>query len=357
MKNKFILLISLFSLTLFSSACEDTFNLIEFVDGEQLEEQGNKLVINGYISPQDSVVRIKVSRSQPLINKVIDYSTPWSQRELVHYVKDAQVMLSDGEQEIELNYTEEIYPSENGYDDTHIYSYLVLTESFPIVAGKTYTVTVTSTEGEVATASTYVPLQPAPFQAETKIVEEAWPECPTCPAHEQLKLDLQWEDNPETEDTYSIIGEMENRRTFKYDNNKEYTEYFKHQVDYWAELDKGFIEDKNLKSSTIRMQFYLGNTGLSPMDTMRYSQNPEPELERVHIEQNIYLSLLKIGDDYKKYIESEEAYYVSQENPFAEPASIYSNVENGYGLFAGYNRRVQTIEIVNFVYEREETTE
>ena len=57
-----------------------------------------------------------------------------------------------------------------------------------------------------------------------------------------------------------------------------------------------------------------------------------------------YVQVLYASETYYEYLRSARLHESTQGNPFAEPVSVYSNVENGYGIFAGYSS--QTFELV-----------
>lgn len=57
-----------------------------------------------------------------------------------------------------------------------------------------------------------------------------------------------------------------------------------------------------------------------------------------------YVQVLYISETYYEYLRSSRLHDSAQDNPFAEPISVYGNVENGYGIFAGYSS--QTFELV-----------
>ena len=51
-------------------------------------------------------------------------------------------------------------------------------------------------------------------------------------------------------------------------------------------------------------------------------------------------SILKLNyskEDYFKYKLSLEKYQETAGDPFAQPVQVYSNVENGFGIFGGYS--------------------
>lgn len=60
----------------------------------------------------------------------------------------------------------------------------------------------------------------------------------------------------------------------------------------------------------------------------------EAGLERV-----IRIQVRYVSEAYFRHLESALLHEQTQDNPFAEPARVYSNVENGYGIFAGYSSK------------------
>ena len=59
----------------------------------------------------------------------------------------------------------------------------------------------------------------------------------------------------------------------------------------------------------------------------------EPDLSGIH------LQVLHISEAYYEYLKSARLHDFTRDNPFAEPLNVYGNVENGYGIFAGYSSR------------------
>ncbi|MBK7028756.1 MAG: DUF4249 family protein [Bacteroidales bacterium] len=50
---------------------------------------------------------------------------------------------------------------------------------------------------------------------------------------------------------------------------------------------------------------------------------------------DIFVELSTLSKDYFLFRKSLIKYNESQNNPFSEPIKIYTNIENGYGIFAG----------------------
>ncbi|MCB9503892.1 MAG: DUF4249 domain-containing protein [Deferribacteres bacterium] len=51
----------------------------------------------------------------------------------------------------------------------------------------------------------------------------------------------------------------------------------------------------------------------------------------------LQINLLSASEDFYKYYTSYRQYEDTDENPFAEPVFVHSNIENGLGIFAGFN--------------------
>ena len=53
----------------------------------------------------------------------------------------------------------------------------------------------------------------------------------------------------------------------------------------------------------------------------------------------IHLQVLHISETYYEYLKTAHIHDETADNPFAEPLGVHGNVENGYGIFAGYSSR------------------
>ena len=53
-----------------------------------------------------------------------------------------------------------------------------------------------------------------------------------------------------------------------------------------------------------------------------------------------WLEVTGMGEDYYKYQKTYLKQVVNQKNPFASVIEVYSNIQNGLGIFAGYNRQM-----------------
>ena len=56
-----------------------------------------------------------------------------------------------------------------------------------------------------------------------------------------------------------------------------------------------------------------------------------------------FIRLNGITEDHFRFIKTHALYDNAGDNPFAEPVNVYTNVKNGYGIFAGFTSAVDTL--------------
>jgi hypothetical protein len=184
---------------------------------------------------------------------------------------------------------------------------------FPLVAGQTYTLTVRATDGTTVRASTYIPL-PAPVVtiATATITEQ--------------------EQSGGFEGGNYLL-------TFKttLQNASEAFEYYRlshyirfqdlvNEYDYSANYGSTYVNDDALNNNALysefNVQYFDFALEQSQISCVTYIMNATEEYYRFH-----------------QTLENQ-----SPGDPFSEPTLVYSNVENGLGVFAGYKKvRVEVL--------------
>ncbi len=258
--------------------CSDFYKLNNEVD---LEIPGSeiRMVINGFISPSDSTIRIEVSRSKPVIGQQ-DRNRP------IDYIPDALVTLSDGESEITLTY------NEDGY-------YFGDTTNFKIEAGKTYTIDAIAPDGLSATASCTVPTGIATVR---EVIVDTITQTRDFNTEEVIEINVKWQDVLNQPNFYRIQAELK----IEFDNGYQ-TEIF------YFPVDELFIySDRSRENEVITVR---GTTFLQPLS-------------------GLVLYLLTTDENYYEYHRTLSLH--NPDNPFVEPSPIFSNVENGFGVFGAY---------------------
>jgi hypothetical protein len=93
-----------------------------------------------------------------------------------------------------------------------------------------------------------------------------------------------------------------------------------------------FMTDKNFNGQTKEIILFIQHYQLDPYLNPTNNVYAKPIVE-----------LHSITYDHYKYRKSYDAYKDSEDNPFAEPVLVFSNVKNGYGIFSTYDLARDTI--------------
>jgi hypothetical protein len=286
--NKYILffICSTIAIVNFSSCDEDTFSQV--VDIE-IPEHKSSIVLNGIWSSQDTFLSLIVSNSLSILDNE-DYTVP----------NDAEVKL----------YKNEALLGDFAFDDFSRY-FLELDD---VLSDEVATYKIEASFGD------YEPVSVEQTMPRNVTIENA-----------HFEADGTFDPTGEKVDEFSITfndppGE-ENYYLFR-------VSYIEQFVDWNGDTirSSGMIyldsNDPIVNYSQEGLIFtdkaFDGNEyTINGWDYGWYDQVEEFELELVNLSKDGYL-----------YLKSLEDYYNSEGNPFAQPATVYSNIENGYGIFA-----------------------
>ncbi len=293
MKNTCIVLLSLLVLGLLTGCEKDAV-------GVKLPKQGPKLVITSYISPQDTLIWVTVSNTQPVFG-IIEAGS--DQR-----IEDAHVTLSDGNQQIKLLF------------QTKQRAYAVDPALFPIKPGTTYYLEVQVPDGRQVKASCTVPKDTVTIS--------------------QVRLDSAISDNRN-------LGPMRYDLTFQwtdisgvpnyYRTGAEATNYSENYWDYWAHKGKaGQIINPIYAIEEFQTDKDADGVSLNTRKTKFYGWKiPRPF--------KVFVYVMNADVHYYKY--HYDLYNYQEDNPFAEPALFYTNIEGGIGIFGAYTRSEAVLEV------------
>jgi len=305
---------SLFILGLIAfSGCD---SLRQEVNPDRLNREAAKLVVTCFLSPQDTVLAVKVTRSQP----VLGVSTSFSYQGVD--VTNATVTLAEGSRTATLHYDGKL-----GY-------YRAPVSLLPIVAGRTYSISVQTPAGEQATASTFIPeLVPlTDILLDSAITNEYGR------ATKQYYVRLRWRDPAGKPNFYQIMG----------DNEHTYTNQYRPSP-------SAPVRDTTVTS---RGKWFFNNSSTTTdigrdgqelvsargrLSTVYSFTNGKQDLSRPVGKLNAYL--LNVDEAYFRYYDAVERQNQLGDNPFAEPVPVPTNILGGLGCFAGYNRSSLTIEL------------
>lgn len=241
----------------------------------KLPEASSKPVVFAYISPDDTIIKVKVTRSMPLFE-------PFNETNFEPY-PNAKVWLSGSHKEVQLTFN-----SATG-------QYEIKRTDFAIQYGMKYKLKVSLQNGQTAEAETMVPLK-------TVKITKASFAYQTMSTGTLVNVFVSYEDDPATFNRYCI-----------HVNN---------------------------------IDTVGADTTFNGMDFREFSILPEVQGGEQQLKLSLYDSisvkraigfdcyLLNCSQEYASFYTSISSY--SGGNPFSEPMPIYSNVLNGYGVFAAY---------------------
>jgi len=337
-KMKNTLYTILFGLLMLFAACES------LVTDFELEEKAPKIVVNAILDP-DSTVLVNVSKSLRAGDK----------NELA-FVTGAQVKLF-----------------ENGIDQGNLTDqgggYYVL-NSFQPQIGNDYRLEVNAPGFEKAVSVLGIPDKPVVLNVDTTtILDYSDDYCVGCPPYRAMNFSFEISDDENEEDFYM----MELKRTVKeyiYDEVEVNDPYYGMIISYEI-VDSTVFERNSYLSmnSTVPEYvedynwFYRVTPDWIPTGTSYFFSDKKFSGSNVNISfildpnwetfqpefPEVKLVVSRISESYYNYIRSMAIIDEVGDNPLAEPAMAYSNIDNGYGIFTAKSSQVFTFDLSEFI--------
>jgi hypothetical protein len=279
-------------------SCEKVIN-IDFPD------EGRKIVLNSLFD-SDSTLTIKLTKSVHVLSTNYNFEP----------VTNATVWLYENEQLIETT-------TENDEGYYHFNS--------KIKSGKTYSINANADGLPGISSKTIVP---TPVIIDTinldfRIVNEVFG-----PFLKQIDFNLEFKDNPLEQNFYMLNAYFYQIEGYAVSQDND-TTYMKNRCNLNLSTpipaiteNNGYIgmsiifDDATFNGELYNLQFQSEYLYFNAY----YNQDPET---------TIYFSLSSISKDYYLYLVSYSKYLDIQGIPLAEPIKVHSNIENGFGIFAG----------------------
>ena len=286
---------------LFLLSCE---SLIKEIDPSFLPETDSKLVVACFISPQDTVLAAKVTETKLLIGTTGDIRDD---------ITNATVNLSDGSKSIRLGYNPKL-----GY-------YRALPSELPILVGKTYTITVNTPDGRQVNASTTVPNTIAIKEVKIDSSKVNDFQQGNTVTNTEYDVKVIWQDKTSEKNYYraisgyDVIYQISEAKT-----NKKLNDTLISSL-----VDLRTIEDKDTDGQLLS----LNRTFLPSMNISGIQDNRKVSGKRLD---KIKVGLLQTDIHYYNYHTSLRRQRENN-NPFAEPVLLYTNINGGFGCFGAYN--------------------
>ena len=306
MKYTLLLLGSLVFLLL---ACD---SLRQEVEPRGILAEPEKLVVACFISPQDTLLTAKVTRSSPLLG---------TSNSTTEEITNAIVTLSDGNRTVTL-----VRRTTNGVGP----AYLIKASELPIAAGKTYSLRVDLPDGRSVSSRCTVP-GPVSLDAVTidssNVFEDGQ-------SYYEYFARLQWRDPASSPNFYRVAGNNESDYTYSLSQPARDT-----TVRYW--LDWRFDTNTNLTDQGRDGQ--LMQSARVPLTFVYFRDSGQLRITRPRGQLNAYL--LNVDENYYRYHDAVERQTQNSDNSFAEPVLIPTNIQGGLGCFGAFNRSTLTRQL------------
>ncbi len=312
---KKVILVSV-ALILIITACEKKLD-IDIPEGQK------HLVVNGIINP-DSLIQIRLSKSQ----NVLDNND-------IEFLSTADVKLFKDDEFVENlihtdtgMYLSSVFPDLNSeYKLTVDYSGLN-----PVSAVNTLTPPV-----NILSVDTTISIRIEDYgEGYIDTVYEV---------HFQIKI----RDNGNNTDYY-FLGLSSLQPVYEEYNDEliltgyeEYNEWFDSNDHVFRGRKNDFSLD-GIQGKVFTDELFNGNEYTVNVRTQLYNYN-NFDLGKSSL--TYFIKLLTVTEDIYRYITSYNLNQQTQFDPFSQPVQIYTNIENGLGLFSGYTMDVDSL-IVDF---------
>ena len=300
-------LLVLFIATFFLTGCVKIIN-------DDLKAKESKLVLNAAISP-DSTFTVNLSRTFNIFDDESDKNLP--------FIDGAKVRLfEDGAYVFDLeNRSAGYYSKEGFYPETN----------------KEYTVDAAFDGYKTIESKSAIPKIVPIADFDTLIVRLT--NDPYYGDQTQYVGLLTYQDPPGVSNQYQLackIGIKDDAGTINWDENSLYV----------PDVDDSFYDrswgallwsDKYSDGKEVEIRFVF------------YSEYPEFDEGRRETETVYFMFYFQtINQEYYTYLKSYSRYLESGggSDPFSEPVVIYSNVKNGYGIFAGFDQDTTAAKIL-----------
>ncbi len=257
----------------------------------KLPDIKSQLVVTSFISPEDTLITVNITETKPLYKPYNNYNIN---------INSATVSISDGVNSM-------IIPYSN-------YRYNINSSLFPILAGHSYFLSVSTPDGRMVKAQTTVPSMPTPVIATSYYeTRDNGDGTPTNGMYTKLQLKL---NDPAGIKNYyrtDIKGFVVNPYMISLDTTVLYSNYM-------SSLKYQFDTDDGQDGETITLDKSIDNA-FSTDSTLKFFE----------------ITLLNCNYPYYAYHKSlTNALNSGTNNFFVEPSIMYSNIDGGLGVFGAY---------------------
>jgi hypothetical protein len=298
-------------------------NLVQDVTIDNIPTARIRMVVQGYLCPQDTAIAIFVDNPTSVLGLYTNADNDF--RPVRFPIDSAFVDLSDGTRTVRLGQRN---TTQAGRYSPSLY-YGISTRAFPVVAGRTYTLTVSRRGYPSVSARCTVPAGVTPTRIQVDSTREqngqgagvrfaarlSWPDPANAPNFYKIDVTAQY-DIPSRITTGQTVRDTVFRQTYTLPPRDNVSELY---------------TDTNRNGQTLVSATY------EPFFTGQGAGG----VKRAEL----LFRLLHLDEPMCRFLKGVEQQRAQGDNPFAEPVLIPSNIEGGLGCFGGYNRAEQTVRL------------
>jgi hypothetical protein len=306
-----------------------------------------RIVVQAFISPQDTLLEVKISKTRPVTGTYPADQFYGSQ--VYKPLNGATIEISDGQRKA--NFLLQTISNPNGteYDQktgklvTQTRTgYFLKTKDFPIISGKTYTLIAKAPNLPDVSATCTVPNRKLTESKDFTIIKENIDSVKSGGSYSSSgtilynyynltkRFNITVNDVANEENYYAVAYYSQKVAQYKeYVNEKIVTQYILNQ-----EPGSDFITDYRQDGKVLNFVKAGVNIGFYNDDPKQQNNTYNPQT----ISHNLSIFVATTDKAYYQYNKSVgSGRSLNNDNPFAEPVLTYSNINGGLGVFAGYN--------------------
>ena len=276
------------------SSCSDFFETTIEVDPPEHNEQ---LVVHGFGSARTDILQVRVSKTTGILDDVNDYDLQ---------VNNASITLIHNGISYPLMY-QDITVNSNW-----TYNYILENGSIDFIIGEQYRLEVEADGFEKVTGICTVPEKVLPDNFEFNL------NGPSTFDDDFAEVSMQLSDPSGRSDYYEFYLALQDQ-----DLPLLFLDLYTESFDPVVE-EAGFsllLNDESFDGELKQLDLLVNRFSLN-------GQNPEDRL---------FVYWRTISEDHYRYSKSFEQHQEADGNPFASPVQVFSNMENGIGIFSIYN--------------------
>ena len=303
-----------------------------------------RLVIQCFISPQDTLLEVSVTKTAPVIGEILDGAERYPN------ILNATVVLSDGQKSATIPYKTLQLPSSYDADGEYVFTarsrYFLSAKNLPIIAGRNYTLKVSAPGFESVEGSCLIPTKVVAEKDITSIQTMVTGTAGRGGGGGTItypSIEVRFKDIVGEESFYSVGQFFYQKGTYL-----DATGAKKLRINWTTKYE--YIADKGQENTTIvAVPFDLrsfnnfssfgggGNNGGQGQQGGGGNNNQNNVAVTVTDRYNeIYVA--NTDRAYYLYNTAIDKIRKANGNPFAEPVLTYTNIRNGLGVMAGYNQ-------------------